>query len=291
MRLLAILLFLALSPAHKAGAQSFDFWGDISIGANGLEDYNAIGRIDATISLSFAQIEDRPLSVELGTFAYFIRHDRPHETYVSLVFDDRWRLGAVRPAYDLVLPSVFAFTAPAVANVRAEYVRAHATTEAMRLNSVPWGVSYTGQTGETEWAVSAHDAQDGDFASVSGGLRWTGSPVKFAIATELVWDPRGSFQGVNAKAGGRWSPEPWEIGLTYLHPDANRRPDALALDVTYQVAPRVSLLAFGEITDNGHDEAYGLGARYAATSVSEIVFSGTTGQTGDILHLTYSRRH
>lgn len=290
------LLFLVLCTgffAREADAQSFEFWGDISISLNSIDDNNAIARVDAMLAIPLASVGERQVSFEFGTFAYFLKGDRPHETYAALVLDDRWRVGAVRPAYDLALPSVFAFAAPSVANTRAEYVRAHATTEAMRFNSVPWGVSYTAEAGKTEWAISAHDASplQGGFRSASVAAVWQDAPFQLAFAVEGVWDPRNSFDGINAKVGGRWVQGDWDLGVAFLHPDANSRPDAVAIDVTYSVLSRVDLSVFGEITEDPDDDAYGMAAIYEITPASDIGFAATTTGGDGEFHLTYTRRY
>lgn len=286
-----VFFLIALLCAGQVSAQSFEFSGDVSVGLNTVDDQYGISRVDAMLSFTVLHLDNRPLSVEFGGFAYFKRKDRPHETYGALAFDNRWRFGFVKPAYDLVLPSVFAYAAPAVAEIRADYVRARATVEPMRVYSVPWGMSYTDQFGDMQFAVSGHRASDGDFGALSTSLGWDTSPVSYGIAVEWVWDPRGSFAGYNAKAGARWKSKLWEIGLAYLHPDANSRPDALAFDVTYAVTRKVALSAFGEMTRTRHDEAYGLSARYRVNPVSDITLSGTTSRDGELAHLTYNRRY
>ena len=289
--LLLLLLCAHSLFARASWAQSLDFTGDISVGVTTINDNHGIARVDATLAFPFTHIEGRPLSFEFGTFAYLLRGDHPHETYAALVFDDRWRLGVVRPAYDLVLPSVFAFTAPSVADTRAEYVRAHATTEAMRFNSVPIGFSYSGHVGEFDWAVSMHDADDGDFRSTSAALLWQELHLQLAFGVEAVWEPSDSFTGINAKVGGRWTGEQWEVGLAYLHPDANQRPDTLAFDLQYSVSNKLLFSTFGEVTETLHDEAYGFAAKYQLTSSSDAIFSATTARDSDELHFTYTRNY
>ncbi len=289
---LFLFVLCSLFPITQIGlAQPFEFTGDVSISVNSFEDNHGIARVDATASLPIVHIDGRPLSFEFGTFAYFLRGDRPHETYAALAFDDRWRLGVVRPAYDSVLPSVFGFTAPSLANTRAENARAYATTEAMRFNSVPVGFSYTGHVDEFKWAVSMHDADKGDFRSASAALLWQETLLKMAIAVETVWNPRNNFEGINAKAGGRWAGEQLEVGLAYLHPDANQRPDALAFDVQYFMSDKLLLSTFGEVTKSWQDEAYGVAAKYKINSGSDVIFSVTSASDRDDLHFTYTRHY
>lgn len=290
-RIFFVFLCAFFAAAQPGSADSVDFSGDVTVGVNSFDSRNAIARVDATLTFALARIKDRPLTFEFGTFAYFLKGDRPHETYAALAFDNRWRLGVVRPAYDRVLPSAFAFAAPSIANVRAEYTRSRATTEAMRFNSVPVGVSYSDQTGDLTWAVSAHDADDGDFRSASFGLSWQEATLQFAVAAEAVWDPRDRFEGFNAKFGGRWQKDELSVGLAYLHPDANQRPDALAFDIQYAFTTNLTVATFGEITKSRSRDAYGLAATYRFRSGSDIAVSTTSAEDSGDIHLTYTRRY
>ena len=290
-RFLLIIGLVFLSFPGEGTAQGLRFSGDVSLSTNSVNDQHGIARVDAILSLGLFRLAERPLTAELGTFAYFMRGDRPHETYAALAYDDRFRLGIMKPAYDLVLPSVFAFTAPSVAETRAEYAKARTTTEAMRFNSVPIGASYTEDTGNILWGISIHDADDGDFRSASGALEWRDEPWTWAVAMEGVWDRQNEFQGLNTKLGGRWSAENWAFGLAWLHPDANARPDALAFEASYDVSQYLTVMAFGEITDAGHDNAYGIAAKHQIAPDTDMVFSATDGADNTEVHMTFTRRY
>lgn len=282
---------IALALPHLATAQGLTFSGDVSLSTNSVTDQHGIGRVDAILSIDLVRLSGRPVTAELGTFAYFMRGDRPHETYAALAYDDRLRMGFTRPAYDLVVPSVFAFTAPSIGETRAEYSKALTTIEPMRFNSVPIGVSYTDQSGDLLWGISIHDADDGDFRSASAALEWQGGSWTWSAAMEGVWDQRNDFQGINAKLGGRYSSERWELGMALLHPDANARPDTMAFDAAFDLSRHLSLLAFGEITEDRSDDAYGIGARHMIAADTEMVLSGTDGDDQREIHLTFTRRY
>lgn len=128
----SLFLTLALLCPVAALARSFE-----------VEGGTGIGFVDATLTIPLAR--RGPLDLEIGTYLFALDGKRPHETCAAVVWDDTWRLGAVRPAYDLVLPSVFARAAPHLAYDRAEYSRALATVEAMRrralravVDAAPW---------------------------------------------------------------------------------------------------------------------------------------------------------
>ena len=173
----------------------------------------------------------------------------------------------------------------------AEYTRARATTEALRFNSVPVGVSYGETTGTTRWAVSLLDASDGNFRSASAAAEWQAQPVTFAAAIEGVWDPKDEFDGINAKVGARWQADRLNLGAAFLHPDANQRPDALALDINYDVWRDLVLSAFGEITRDSTTSAYGFAARYDFNDRSDMSFAVTDTKTDEEVHFTYTRRY
>jgi hypothetical protein len=134
----ALCLTAALLYPIGASAEPWSFAGTLAIGATDLDGGTGIVGLDAmaTVPLN-ARLH---VNIEIGTYLYMLEGKRPHETYAALVLDDRWRIGAVRPAYDAVLPSVFSRAAPFLAYGRAEYTRAHATIESMRNTAVPWRV-------------------------------------------------------------------------------------------------------------------------------------------------------
>ncbi|WP_428513242.1 hypothetical protein [Roseovarius sp.] len=280
-----------LRPDAAAAADWVDFSGDVSVGANSIQDNAFMSRVDAMLTFRLFDVADSPVAFEFGTFGYYYKGDRPHETYAAFVYDDRFRLGVVKPAYDRVLISPFDFTAASVAETRAEYTRARATTEALRFNSVPVGVSYGDTTGDTAWAVSLLDASDGNFRSAAGSAEWRAQAMTFAAAIEGVWDPKDHFDGVNAKIGARWQQGRLDIGAAVLHPDANQRPDAVAFDVNYNVWRDLTLSGFGEVTPDSTTSAYGLAARYDFADRSDVSFAVTDTTTDEEVHFTYTRRY
>ncbi|MFN3210322.1 MAG: hypothetical protein ACE369_15205 [Roseovarius sp.] len=280
-----------LRPDAAAAADWVDFSGDISVGANSIQDNAFMSRVDAMLTFTLFDIGDSPFAFEFGTFGYYYKGDRPHETYAAFVYDDRFRLGVVRPAYDQVLISPFDFTAASIAETRAEYTRARATTEALRFNSVPVGVSYGDTTGNTAWAVSLLDAGKGNFRSASAAAEWQGAPFTIAAAIEGVWDPKDDFDGINAKLGTRWQEGRLDIGAAFLHPDANQRPDAVAIDVNYNVWRDLTLSGFGEVTRGSTNSAYGVAARYDFKDRSDVSFAVTDTKADEEVHFTYTRRY
>jgi len=288
-----VALALCAAALHPGAALSDDitFSGDISVGANSIQDNAFMSRVDAMVTATLFDIRDKPLAFEFGTFGYYYKGDRPHETYAAFVYDDRFRLGVVKPAYDQVLISPFDFTAPSIAETRAEYTRARATTEALRFNSVPVGVSYGDTAGNTAWAVSLLDASDGNFRSASASAEWRAQAVTLAAAVEGVWDPKDDFDGINAKIGARWQQGLFDIGAAVLHPDANRRPDAVAIDANYTVWRDLTLSGFGELTRSRTTSAYGLAARYDFEDRSDVTFAVTDTKANQEVHFTYTRRY
>ncbi|SMX43744.1 hypothetical protein [Maliponia aquimaris] len=286
-------LALSLVCPFGASAQSlsFDglsFDGTVAIGATDLMGGSGIGVIDATLDIPLTR--RLPLSFEIGTYLFALDGKRPHETYAAFNWDDTWRLGVVRPAYDLVLPSVFARAASYLAYERAEYTRAHATVEAMRRTAVPWGLSWTQSYGRTDVAVSLHDAVKGTFRAVSASVRYSGDGWHLAAAVESVWSRNNAHHGINAKLGARFDLGEAQVGLAWLHPEANDRPDALALDLVFPLSHRLDVMAFGEFTDGGRDDAYGIALDYKVRPDTSVLFALTDGARGGVVHLTLERR-
>lgn len=289
MPLRRLILGLALIVAPSlAGAQSVVLDGAIRLGGSSRADDLAVGHLDATLGLPL--LRGLRLSAELGVYMFYRDGKNPHETYAALVWDDRLRLGAVRPAYDAVLPSTFLRAAPTIAQDRMEYTLSHATTEAARKTAVPWGLSYQDASGDLFWAISAHRAEKGDFTAASLALSRQSGPFQMAAGIEPVWDNSGSYLGTNAKLGGRWTSGPVDLGLAWLHPDANNRPDALALDAAVALADRITALAFAELTEAGQDDAYGLALQLDVTHSTALFLAGTGGAGDEALHLTVEHR-
>lgn len=267
------------APAQSSGPQ---LEGTLGIGVTSRDGDTGMGAVDATLTVPLSR--RIPLSFELGTYMFVLDGKNPHETYAALAWDDRFRLGVVRPAYDAVLPSVFEGLAPFVAYERAEYSRAAATTRAMRATAVPWGVSAAFSQGATDWQVSLGDAAKGGFtaASISAAHRRDGWQV--AAALEAVW-PRDGDAELNAKIGARFDIATASFGIALLHPGASDRPDALALDATAPLSDRLELRAAGEITGDGKD-AYGLGLDYALSHRAGLTVSVTEDRRHQAAHLT-----
>ncbi|WP_417207119.1 hypothetical protein [Antarctobacter sp.] len=282
------LLTLGLLWPAALSAQSVSFEGTLALGTTDIAGGSGIGVIDATATIPLTR--RYPLTFELGAYLFGLDGKRPHETYGAFVWDDTWRVGVVRPAFDQVLPSVFARAAPYLAYERAEYTRAHATVEAMRRTAVPWGISWQQSFGQTDVAVSLHDANKGNFRSASIALTYHGAGWQLAAAVETVTEDDFTHEGINAKLGARFDMGQMDVGITYLHPDANDTPDALALDVVFPVSSRVDMLAFGEITDKGKDDAYGLALDYKVRGDSSVLFAVTDGARDSAVHLTLERR-
>lgn len=267
-------------------AQSFTYDGTMSLSATDMMGGQGIGFIDATFGFPLTQ--RAPLAFEFGTYLFALDGKRPHETYGALVWDGKYRVGAVRPAYDVVLPSVFEETAPYLAYTRAEYARSHNTTEAMRRTAVPWGASVSGSFDKVNWVVSAHDAVKGTFRSSSVAMTYTAQGWRVMAAIEGVWSRDNSHDGINAKLGAEVDIGTTTATLAWLHPDANSRPDALAFDLKIPATARVEVDLFGEFTDDGSDDAYGLAIGYSFRNDSTLVLSATDGAHGPTSHLTYA---
>ncbi|WP_136442673.1 hypothetical protein [Pacificoceanicola onchidii] len=290
MALISFAFFISLAPAGAALAQSsgISTEGTLSISAHGYGPDHGIGAVDITFSLPISR--NGRFGLELGTFMYILPQKRPHETYVALTIDDRWRIGVVRPAYDFVLPSVFEEAAPHLAYARAEYSRAYTTTNAMRQGAVPWGLSYTDNRAPFGWAMSVHHAAVGGFSSASLAARWQHGAWRLAAAVEGVWSEAGDFDDINAKLGLSYVQDRWSIGLAWLHPEAEGLPDALALNAGFDVTDKLSLSLFGEFTDGGRDDAYGLAAHYAFHDRATLSLAATRWNDETGFHLTLTHR-
>jgi hypothetical protein len=286
--LCALCLTAALLCPIGASAEPWSFAGTLAIGATDLDGGTGIASLDGTATVP---LNTRlHLNVEIGTYLFTLEAKRPHETYAALVLDDRWRIGAVRPAYDAVLPSVFSRAAPFLAYGRAEYTRAHATIEAMRNTAVPWGVSWQHSVGQTTLELSAHDAVKGKFRTLSASLAHHREGWSLAAALEPVWLRDGTYLGTNAKLGGRADLGTGSAGLAMLHPVANDRPDAFSFDVVMPLSAKLDGLAFGEFTQDHRDNAYGLALDYDLRPNSTVLFAATDGALGRALHLTLEHR-
>ncbi len=282
-------LLLALLAPVPALAQGLSFDGTVGLGATGTEGTRGVGMVDVTLTVPLSR--RIPLTFEAGTYMVVLEGKRPHETYAAFAWDDRFRAGVVRPAYDSVLPSVFERAAPFLAYERIEYARSHATVEAMRATAVPFGVSAQFTQGALRWMVSAHKDDKGGFDAASVAASYQGTGWQIAAAVESVRE-HGGPDRVDAKLGTRVALGPQaEAGLTLLSPDGNDRDDALAFDMTWTATETLSFMAFGEAVRGGGDDAWGLAGEYRFRPDTSVILAGTDGDAaGAAWHLTLAHR-
>jgi hypothetical protein len=195
----------------------------------------------------------------------------------------------VRPAYDAVLPSVFAQTAPYLAYDDAEYTRAYTTTAAMRRTAVPWGVSWQGQSGALGTAASLHTASKGGFRSASLAFDWQGRGWDIAVAGELVDQTGPDTPRSNLKLGGHLQTGPVTLGLALLHPDASERPDTLALDLAAPVSSNLTLRAMTEQRGSGLEDVWGLAASADIGPGRTLSAAATRSDGSGGLHLSFAQ--
>ncbi|MGP6086656.1 hypothetical protein [Antarctobacter jejuensis] len=283
----SLLLSLGLIGPLAASAQSLSFEGTLAVGLTDIGDRDTVGFVDATLAVPMGL---GALSFELGGYLYALDGKRPHETYAAFAWDDTWRIGVVRPAYDAVLPSVFQRTAPYLSYLRTEYNRSHTTLEAMRRTAVPWGASWQQSFGQTDLAFSAHDASKGGFSAASLSVAHHGNGWMLAGAIETVWSPHDGHEGINAKVGAQFDIQQAKVGIAWLHPEANDRDEALSLDLAIPVTPKFDVLAFGEFTESGKDDAYGIAVDFKIRPDTSLLLAGTDGAIGPGAHLTLERR-
>jgi len=276
----------AAEPEQTSSLGGFSYHGTLSIGTTDMKPGPGIGFADVTFGVPLTS--RAPLTFEFGTYLFSLDGKRPHETYAAFAWDGRYRLGALRPAYDAVLPSVFEDTAPFLAYSRAEYTRAYNTVEAMRRTAVPWGLSAEGSAGGFDWIVSLHDASKGDFRSASAALTWNGDSYRLMAAVESVWTGENDHIATSSKFGGTYLFDRGEVGLAYLHPEANERPDAVAWHMRVPLADRIGMEAMGEFTEDATDDAYGLAVDYSFREFGKVTIAATDGALHPGLHATYS---
>lgn len=279
--------------AFAAAAQSLprlDTGGTVTGGLTTRDEAAAIGRFDLTFDLPLQRGPDPALTFELGLFSFLRGGSHPHETYAALAWDDRLRLGVVRPAYDGVLLSPFALAAPLVEDETLATTRAHATEQAMRRTAVPYGLSWSQQTGALLWDLSLHDAAKGGFRAASLAASWETGSWTLAGAAEGVWEREtGNWEGANVKLGLRRDFGQAEAGLALLHPDANEAPDALEMDLRMPLAPSLTLGAMAHLEDASDGDRYGLSAEYAL-SPSDALAVTATGGSKSALHAGLTHR-
>ena len=74
---LAVLALCAAGLRPEAAAADWvDFSGDISVGANSIQDNAFMSRVDAMLTFTLFDIADRPFAFEFGTFGYYYKGDR-----------------------------------------------------------------------------------------------------------------------------------------------------------------------------------------------------------------------
>uniref|UniRef100_UPI003B52787F hypothetical protein n=1 Tax=Roseovarius indicus TaxID=540747 RepID=UPI003B52787F len=278
-------LILSVSAAT---AQQVDFDGELRVGATSLNGGEGIGAADLIMGFDFFRTV--PLGAELGFYGFAGKAGRPHETYAALTWNDTWRVGFTRSAYDTVLISTFDHTAPRVGSDRVEYTRALATVEPIRRGAVPWGACYTGTLGQTTFVASAHHASKGDFTAVAFAVEREWENFTLAGAVEGVWADIVTTDGVNAKIGGTYDLGSTRLGLAYLHPGANARPDTLALDVAYSPLQGLDLLAFSELSLDDKDDAFGVAADFILRDSTSWIVSATETRQGTAFHATLEQR-
>ncbi|KUF12225.1 hypothetical protein [Pseudoponticoccus marisrubri] len=286
------ILFLVLAlcgPAQLASAQSSTLSGRVALGYTDDLSGTAIGAVDLTWSLAVTRRQ--PLRFEIGTYLFALDGKRPHETYAAFAWNDSWRLGVVRPAYDGVLPSGFERLAPYHAYERAEYARAFTTVEAMRRTAVPWGASYEGVSGPLSFAISVHDAVKGSFRSGTVAVEYAGAGWSLAAAVEGARSRGGQHRDTNSKIGARFDVAGGAVGIAYLHPELNNRDNALALDMTLPLGDRLTLMGAAELTELHRDDAYALGMDVRLRDTLSVLVSGSdTTARGSAAHLTLETR-
>lgn len=278
-------LFLSVTAAT---AQQVDFDGELRVGATSLNGGEGIGAADLIMGFDF--FRTIPLGAELGFYGFAGKAGRPHETYAAFVWDDKWRVGFTRSAYDTVLTSTFDHTAPMVGLNRVEYTRALATVEPIRRGAVPAGLSYTGTLGDATVVASAHHASKGDFTAVALSVSQEWDSFTLAGAVEGVWAGIVTTDGVNAKLGGSYDFGATRLGLAYHHPGANARPDTLAFDLAWSPLDGLDLLAFGELSLDDDDDAYGLAADFILRDSTSWIMSATESRSGTAFHATLEQR-
>lgn len=281
----ALLVAMACAPS-AALTQSWTPSGDIVVGITDASEGTAIARINADVTFSLEALTDLPAKIDVGTFMYVLPSKRPHETYISLVWQDRWRIGAVRPAYDAVLPSVFAFHAPYLAYDEAENTRAFATVQAMRKTAVPYGLSYTADEGSHFWGVSLHVAPEDDFQTLSGAVSVRHAAWTFSAAAEGVWHARNKSEEFNTKLGVEYQQGNVDLKAAFFHPEANDRSDLIALEASYQLTGDASVSAFGEVVHQEESASYGMALNYALSPRTSLGGAITQQEQGMNLHFS-----
>jgi len=281
----ALALCISVSTAH---AQQIDIDGELRVGATSLNGGEGIGAADLIVGFDFFRTV--PLGAELGFYGFAGKPGRPHETYAALTWNDTWRVGFTRSAYDTVLISTFDHAAPRLGLDRVEYTRALATVEPIRRGAVPAGLSYTGRFGQTTVVASAHHASKGDFTALALAVSREWENLTLAGAIEGVWAGVVATDGINAKLGGTYDFGAARMGLAYLHPGANARPDTLALDLAYSATKGLDLLAFGEISLDDKDDAYGVAADFILRDSTSWIVSATESRSGTAFHATLEQR-
>lgn len=275
--MIRFVLIFAISLICALPLRAADWDGFVWAGFQITDDASGFGFLDVTASFNLSH--SYPLTLEVGAYEFVLPEKRPHETYVALTWDDRFRLGVVRPAYDTVLPSKFEHIAPYLSYERAEYSRARTTTLALRDGAVPFGLSYQSRPGDWNWAVSAHSARGGEFHSASAAASYEKGPWTVAAAVEGLWPDHSDGAELNAKAGVTYTKDNWAVGLSFFHPSAHDDPDILALDLFYKATRDLSLYLVSELAENSDFNAHGFGLSYSISDRAALTAAIT--QTGN----------
>ncbi|EPX76232.1 hypothetical protein [Salipiger mucosus] len=287
---LSALLLGAFAALPARATDGLRLEGSLSAGLSSEVEDAGIGRLDATLRLPLGRHAALP-ALELGLFSFYREASNPHETYVALNWGDTLRLGVVRPAYDAVLPSVFAGILPATEDALFESAGSFATDAALRHTSVPLGLSITQTTGELDWSLSLHDDARGDFRAVSAAVSHEARGWRIEGAVERVWHPQdASPEGTSAKLGLHRDMGAAEAGIALLHPGAEHGRDALELDFSYRAGARTTLSALAHVERSGGTDRYGLVTEHAL-GASDTLAVGATAGTGEAgLHAGLTHR-
>ena len=289
MRLIFALLFCLAAvalPARPGAQPRLTFSGSATVALSSDAPSPAIGLLDVTADIRLSHA----LHLEIGALEYVLRGKHPHETYAALAWNDRWRLGVIRPAYDGVLSSALVAMAPHAAfDARATHL-SYATVGAMSRTDVPWGLSYSAQGANLRWGVSLHDTLRGGYRMLSGALAWSRGGWTLSAAAEGVWSSAGTWRGANLKAAAALSLPQTEVALTLFHPDANRAPDAAELSLTRHLRPRLDLGVVAHVEQGRSGDLAGLGLSYALGGASRVFATALGGTSNGSLQLGLEAR-
>ena len=288
MRFLLVLFLLVALPGPGKAWERLALSGEVTLGLTGAGQSLPLARIDMTASLPLTRPGGAPLGFELGLNQYLKDTKRPHETYAALVWNDRWRLGVVRPAYDSVVPSVFDEAVPQSSYETRAFVLSRATLDAMTRTEIPLGVSADWERGPLRGSVSAHYALRGEATLASAALAWSQDGLSLAAAAELVLEAHGRTRA-NLKAGLRLRRRVSDLSLSLLAPRANSAQDALQMAYWHRLSPRLWLGAMTH-RQRGPGSRSALALRYGAGRLGTWHLAVTDEPGGPALHASVGWR-